>query len=166
MNLGSLDSEYTQGCFACEKQWSEWLEIIERHNDPSHFSNATVTYIKLQQNVNKRPVMNTSTASSGYGYSFGSHYESASRSSSGSGTGYNSGSETGAGSGLGSIVPSIYDKVFVTTTIIEEKEKHIQQLLEQLRESNKAQFAMIGEGKQLGKNAMGKMKKICSRLSR
>jgi hypothetical protein len=104
--------------------------------------------------------MNTSTASTGYGsICGGSRSGSAFRSSSGSGIGSNSGSKTGTGSGSGSIGPSIYGKVIIPTTTIKEKEKRIQQLQEQLRESNKAQFTMIGGKKQGGKNAMQKMKK-------
>jgi hypothetical protein len=93
---------------------------------------------KPQQIVKTRPVMNTSTASTGYGTSCGSHSGSAFGSSSGSGTGYNSGSETGTGSGSSFIGSSIYGKVIVPTTTIEEKEKCIQHLQAQLRESNKA----------------------------
>jgi hypothetical protein len=66
---------------------------------------------------------------------------------------------TGSGFGSGSIGPSIYGEAIVPTTTIKEKEKCIQHLQEQLRESNKAQFTMIGRGKQRGKNAMQKMMK-------
>jgi hypothetical protein len=96
-----------------------------------------------------RPVMNMSTASTGYGYSVSSRSGSAFKSSPGSGTGYNSGSKTGtgSGSGSGSIGPSIYGEVIIPTTAIKEEEKRIQQFQEQLRESNKAQFAIIGGAK-------------------
>ncbi len=102
--------------------------------------------------------MNTSTASTGCGSSCSSCSGSAFGSSSGSGTGYNTGSKIGTGSGSSSIGPSIYGDVIVPTTTIEEKEKHNQQLQEQLRESNKARFAIIVGWKQPGKNAMQKMK--------
>jgi hypothetical protein len=137
--------KYTQGCFAGEKLWSKQREVNQCHNDPSHFINANVTYKKLQQNIKTRPVMNTSTASTCYGSSYGSRSRSAFGSSSGSGTRYNTGSKTGTGSGSGSIGPSIYGKVIVPTTTIKEKEKCIEQLQEQSRESNKAGFTMIGE---------------------
>jgi hypothetical protein len=82
--------------------------------------------------------MNTTTASTGYGSSYGSRSESASASSSGSGTGHGSGSRSSTGSGYGSIGPSIYGKVLAPTTTIKDQEKLIQQLQEQLRESYKA----------------------------
>jgi hypothetical protein len=104
--------------------------------------------------------MNTSTASTGYGSSFGSHSGSASGSSSGSCTGYNSRSKTGTGSSFDSIGPSIYGKVIVPTTASKDKEKQIQQLQEQMRESNKARFAMIRGKKQQGKNVTQKMKNM------
>ncbi len=59
----------------------------------------------------------------------------------------------------GSINPSIYGKILVQTTTIEDQEKHIQQVQEQLRESNKARLPMIGGGKQRGKNAAQKNEK-------
>jgi hypothetical protein len=124
----------------------EPLEVIEHHNDPSHFINANVTNKKLQENVKTKPVMNTSTASTGYGYRYGSRSGLASGSSSGSGTGYNSGSKTSTGSGFSSIGQGIYGKIIVPPTTIKDKEKLIQHLQEQLRESNKAQFAMVGGG--------------------
>jgi hypothetical protein len=92
--------------------------------------------------------VNRSTASTGYGYSFSSLSGSAFGSSSESGTGYNSGSKTSTSSGSSSIGQSIYGKKIVPTTTIKEKEKRIQQLQEQLRESYTAPFAMIGGQKQ------------------
>ncbi len=98
--------------------------------------------------------MNTSTASTSYGSSFGSHSWSAYVSSSGSGTEYNSGSKTGTGSGSGYIDPSIYGKAIVPTTTIKEKERRIQQLQEQWQNPNQARLAMIG-----GKSSEGKMQR-------
>jgi hypothetical protein len=115
-------------------------------------------YNKLQHNIKTRPVMNASTASTDYGSSLGSRSGSISRSSSGSSTGYNSGFKTSTGSNSGSIGPGIYGEVTVPTITIKNKETLIQQLQEQLGESNKAQFTMIGGNQQQGKNVMQNMK--------
>jgi hypothetical protein len=110
--------------------------------------------------------MNMSTASTNYGYTCISRSGSAFGSSSGSGTGYNSGSKTDTGSVPGSIGPNIYSEVIVPTTTIKEKEKRIQQLQEQLRESNKEQFTMIVGGKAMRVEFDAKNEEICSRFSR
>ncbi len=46
--------------------------------------------------------------------------------------------------------------------MIEEQDKLTQKLQEQLRESNRVQFTQAGGWVQQGKNAMCKMKKICT----
>ncbi len=58
--------------------------------------------------------------------------------------------------------PRIYGDILVPTTTIEEQDKLIQQLQQQLKESNRAQLVTTGGQVQQGKNATRKMKKLLS----